>query len=418
MFFSSFNVRPRVKLVTRVRDYTYFLFGWCFEFGSERITSQMESRLAQLFGFRYSVMCGTGRGAWFLGLLALERKGTLLATAITVPEMIDLAILAGFKIKLLDIESTNWNVSSSCEYLDSALDDDVVGIIYTDYFGYSGSGEIVQRFCEEKSIYFLEDAAQSLGLVDDCKHPSHASPFTIVSFSFPKLVTSFFGGVLLTNSEEIALTARAGVKQRSIPVKLKTALRVAYCFTIDIITSKLVFPLVFKVIQFGPGVLEQKIRPPMSASRLEKVPDLYICKVAGWQVRCIGSQLTSLGDDVLRRQRLSDIYKHILGDACGFLPGSSRESNFAYFPVLVDDAHRIKWKLISAGYDVAALHIPIDVIEKKSDLVALHQPLDNTKKALIGTLMLPTHSGVDSKYVGALARELRDIIVREKILNS
>jgi len=63
-------------------------------------------------------------------------------------------------------------------------------------------------FCEEHGLFFLEDAAQSLGSWCDGRHLGRFGHMGSFSFSAPKVITTGQGGALITDDDQLALAAR------------------------------------------------------------------------------------------------------------------------------------------------------------------------------------------------------------------
>lgn len=63
-------------------------------------------------------------------------------------------------------------------------------------------------FCEEHGLFFLEDAAQSLGSWCSGRHLGRFGHMGSFSFSAPKVITTGQGGALITDDDGLALAAR------------------------------------------------------------------------------------------------------------------------------------------------------------------------------------------------------------------
>ena len=69
--------------------------------------------------------------------------------------------------------------------------------------------EAFKRFCEDKEIFLIEDAAQALGSkYSNGKHIGSGSDIASFSFSAPKIISTGQGGALVTNNSELASRIR------------------------------------------------------------------------------------------------------------------------------------------------------------------------------------------------------------------
>jgi dTDP-4-amino-4,6-dideoxygalactose transaminase len=65
-----------------------------------------------------------------------------------------------------------------------------------------------RAFCDEHDLFFLEDAAQSLGSFQGGRHLGRYGDVGSFSFSSPKIVTTGQGGALITDDDALAASMR------------------------------------------------------------------------------------------------------------------------------------------------------------------------------------------------------------------
>ena len=84
-------------------------------------------------------------------------------------------------------------------------------------FGHPVEIGAILEICEEFNILLVEDAAESLGSFYKGKHTGTFGKAGMISFNGNKTITTGGGGMILTNSEEIAVKARHLVSTAKVP---------------------------------------------------------------------------------------------------------------------------------------------------------------------------------------------------------
>jgi aminotransferase in exopolysaccharide biosynthesis len=84
-------------------------------------------------------------------------------------------------------------------------------------FGHPVELDSLLEICEEFNILLIEDAAESLGSFYNGKHTGTFGKSGILSFNGNKTITTGGGGMILTDSEELATTARHLVSTAKLP---------------------------------------------------------------------------------------------------------------------------------------------------------------------------------------------------------
>lgn len=179
--------------------------GWLTEFEKTR---EFESRVAEFVGSKNSVIVTSGTAALYVGLLALDIKP---GDEVIVPDFTMIATPNA--VKMAGAEPVFCDVSKETLCLDlnelaKKITTKTKGIIFVTLNGRSPDMFEVQKFCREKGLFLLEDAAQSLGSFYEGKHLGTFGDIGVFSFSSPKIISTGQGGALVTDSNELALKIR------------------------------------------------------------------------------------------------------------------------------------------------------------------------------------------------------------------
>ncbi len=198
-----FKFIPQYAPVVRRRDIRAVVkqmkTGWV---GPAEMTKQFESllRLKCFTGYCFSTTSGTTAIMMALYGLDLPSGSTVLFPAYTFLAGANAARLMGFKVRLVDIKA-----DTLCMNPDKIrFTKDVSCVMFVRHNGYGGADiNKIQKMCQNRSIAFLEDAAQCIERIDPFPLASGAD-VTTISFSVPKLITTGQGGAVLTENKSIA----------------------------------------------------------------------------------------------------------------------------------------------------------------------------------------------------------------------
>lgn len=172
-------------------------YGWYTEF---KKTEELEKIIANYTGAKYCVMTMNGTVSLILAIMALgiESVSEILVPDLTMIASPNSAKFLGIKPILVDVEE-----ETLCMDLDKAkkaLTPKTKAIMYVSLNGRSTDMNKVKAFCQENKLYFIEDAAQSLGSYWKGKHLGTFGEIGTLSFAVPKIITMGQGGALLTDN--------------------------------------------------------------------------------------------------------------------------------------------------------------------------------------------------------------------------
>ena len=158
-------------------------------------------------GVRYCDFVSTGRAGLTLALLALKaldggKRDEVVIPAYTCFSVPSSVIKAGLKVRLADVNPTTLDfVPSALEKLDGSR---VLAVVATNLYGLPSDLPSITRLAHDRGIYVVDDAAQCLGGQVGGRPSGTWGDVGIYSFDKGKNVTSIDGGVLLTNSDQVA----------------------------------------------------------------------------------------------------------------------------------------------------------------------------------------------------------------------
>lgn len=185
------------------------LLGWIrnmisFSGGNKDLIKALKSK----FGKKHIFMISSGRTALYLILKNLysisensERNEVIIPsyTCFSVPGSI---AKAGLKIRICDIDTKTLNYDiNELQNIDYSK---VLAIVTSNLYGIPNDLSAIEELSKEKNIFLVDDAAQSMGAKIDNRYCGTFGDVGLFSLDKGKNITSIQGGVILTDSEDIA----------------------------------------------------------------------------------------------------------------------------------------------------------------------------------------------------------------------
>lgn len=412
-------MKPRLRLYTKASYYLDVLHSIIRPSAfPARLTDLAAERLSQYTGLEHVIPVSMGRMAIYEGLRALPvRKGCdeIILSPITVPEVISMVILAGYRPVFCDIEPHTWNLDP--ELAAGKITGRTAAIMTTHFYGYTNTTGPVRSLCDKHGLYMIEDSAQALGAFPGGVHAGKSADFTIFSFSYPKNITSFYGGAFATDKKELADRVRANIA--GYPETFCNSwyhARVRDCLVKDCGTSGVLFPLAFLLIRLGyefdVAGIKNLVEQHLSEKRLLSVPEEYRYRFTPLQAGMILKKIDEVSADVTTRIGYAAIYHDALQGEEGITVAPlhmDTSHTYLYYPVRVKNKYDLMQYLIKNGRDVAMQHAANCAgLEAYREFYA-DCPL--ARAAYQGTLMLPTYpsygSGEAHKTAAAIQKYLR-----------
>lgn len=184
------------------RDFWHGLVGF---FSGEKSVERFEAEIKKYFGARYVFAVSSGKTALTLILFALKRlspKREVLIPAYTCFSVPSAIVKAGLKVKLCDIDPKTLDFDYTL--FEKAVSDDTLCVVPNHLFGIPSDLDRIRSLCRSRGLYIVEDAAQAMGGEYKGRKLGTIGDVGFFSLGRGKNVTCGSGGVILTNSEEIA----------------------------------------------------------------------------------------------------------------------------------------------------------------------------------------------------------------------
>ena len=188
--------KEEVKAVT---DYMHS-GGWLMEF---KKTAEFERAIAKYTGANYCSVVSNGTVSLFIALrtLGVGRGDEVIVPNITMAATPNAVILAGAQPVFVDIEEKSLCID--LKKVEVAITGKTKAVMHVSLNGRAGDLVKLKELCDQKGIFLIEDAAQSLGSFHQGRHLGTFGIMGSFSFSYPKIITTGQGGALITNSHKL-----------------------------------------------------------------------------------------------------------------------------------------------------------------------------------------------------------------------
>jgi dTDP-4-amino-4,6-dideoxygalactose transaminase len=174
-----------------------------------KIVEDFEVALAKYLKVSFVLALNSGTSAIHLGLKALGVKANdvVIAPTFTYVATVGPILYLGATPFLVDSERTTWNISPelTIKAIKTSLDQKVkpACVMAVHNYGMPSMMSELREICGEYEIPLLEDAAEAVGSRYRGKMAGDLGDVGILSFNNNKLLTTYGGGALITENEDI-----------------------------------------------------------------------------------------------------------------------------------------------------------------------------------------------------------------------
>ncbi|MBI5189867.1 MAG: DegT/DnrJ/EryC1/StrS family aminotransferase [Nitrospirae bacterium] len=313
---------------------------------------EFEGTLATVLRVQYVSCAGSATAAMYYILLAMKRltadpwRNEVVLPAYTAGAPALAIMRAGLVPRLAEVSLASFNAEP--DNFMEAVGERTLAVVPTSLFGIPvDAGRL--RAMLPSDVFVLEDAAQSMGSALDGRATGTMGDAGVVSFQRGKNMSTYSGGVALTDREDIAalVAHHAGAAHR--PGPLDTAAEAAKLALV----SAVVCPSVY-------GLAHRLVAPLKSTGLHEGFRDsAYTPFQAGVGLRLLARLDTLSKERAEKGMYLISALSGLGGITTPALPAGSSVA-FAHFPLLVSDEariERIQERLLRAGMETSRFYM-------------------------------------------------------------
>lgn len=238
----------------------------------------------QKFGDKYggeAIMVNSGSSADLLIAFALlEKSGgklqpgdEILVPAVTWPTHLWSLIMAGFSVRLIDInlETLNFDIES----IKASIGPRTRGIFIVHLLGNSGDMEQLVQLCNQQNLVLLEDTCEALGAKFQSKYLGTFGLASSFSFFFSHHLVTMEGGMILTADSDLARRLRLlrahGWTRNANDMKINhfNSINERYNF-----------------VSWGFNVRPTELQAGFGLAQLKKIDDFHLARIENAQFLC------------------------------------------------------------------------------------------------------------------------------------
>lgn len=175
-------------------------------------TEAFEQRFVGYLGSSHAVMVNSGSSADLVMMLAARECGLLqpgdeiLIPAVTWPTQVWAAVLAGFNVRLVDVDPGTLNVSM--DTLEAALTPKTKALFLVHLMGNPCEMDKIQELADRRGLLVFEDCCEALGARFDGKQVGTFGYASAFSFFASHHLSTLEGGMIVTDSPDFADACR------------------------------------------------------------------------------------------------------------------------------------------------------------------------------------------------------------------
>lgn len=166
--------------------------------------AEFEEKFAEYIGVEHAVATTSGTTALHLALMALgiEKGDEVITTPFSFAATANSILFTGAKPVFADINSQTYNINP--QKIQEAITDKTKAIMPVHLYGQPANMGPIKKIAEENDLWIIEDAAQAHGAQYQDQMVGSLGDIACFSFYPTKNMTTGEGGMITTDSDELA----------------------------------------------------------------------------------------------------------------------------------------------------------------------------------------------------------------------
>src|SRR5262245_22666848 len=232
----SWSPHPRYRLYTTWRSYASTLARQ-----SDAI-ERFENEVCRRFNVCAAVCVPMARTGLFLALREIITPGRkVVMSPLTIVDVVNAVLLAGGIPVFGDVVRHSCALDPDCA--ESLIDAETDAVLITHLHGESAGSQIFREICDRRGVRLIEDTAQAFGAIENGRRLGTIGDAGIYSFGFYKNLTTWRGGMVVSNDVRFIERIRQNVRQLPDLRRLRLLTRALKGLMVDTATWPPVFSL-------------------------------------------------------------------------------------------------------------------------------------------------------------------------------
>jgi len=395
----------------------------------------LEEEFKKYLGVKYAFSFNSGRSGLMAILKAIEIKegDEILLQAFTCNSAVNPILHSGAKPVFVDIDETinldpedlkkkithSTRASTELSRMSSGRASKIKAVMIQHTFGWPAKIDEILRIARENNSYLIEDCAHSLGAKFQGKFCGTFGDAAFFSFGRDKIISSVFGGMVVTNNEKIGERIKEFQEKLDFPSNFWIFQQLLH----PILTNYLVLPAyglnsaLGRIILGLFHILKILSKGVYKKEKRGKIPKYFPRKLPNALAILALNQLKKLERFNEHRREIAKFYENELKNTKFVSPLAKSWENitptFMRYPILVDfDTEQIlqearKRKIyLDDGWRKTPIFPPDTKIDKMKYILGSCPKVEEIAKKILN---LPTHINIskeDAKKIIELLKNL------------
>ena len=188
----------------------------------ERVKEIFENEVKNLLQTDKYLTVSSGRRALYIGLKGLEiSKGDEVILPAFTTDIVPMVVRETGAIPIpVDVNVNDYNID--VDLVIERITNRTKAILTVHTFGYPSDVKALREICEDRDLFFIEDAAPAFGAKYEGEPVGTFGDFGIISFGVGKSISMGTGGGLIVSDEKVF----GGIKKWILPKKFKSSAKI------------------------------------------------------------------------------------------------------------------------------------------------------------------------------------------------
>jgi dTDP-4-amino-4,6-dideoxygalactose transaminase len=415
---------PRFRAYTTATDYLLMASGFITrKWADGDDIALLERDFARSLDIDHAIAVNQARVGIYLAVRALvtPARTKVIMSPYTIFDVVNMVVAGGGHPVFADIERETCNIDAS--QFESLIDDQTAAVMVTHLHGLMCDIEKICGIAQARGVSVIEDTAQALGARRGERRAGTFGDIGVFSFGLAKNVNAFYGGMVVTRSNEINQRIRVEQATFRLIDRKHLAKRTVYGLATDLSTWPLTFrSLTYWVFRLGYlkdiEFLNKRVRVEDNPVLRREMPAVYRQRMSPVQARLIRRHLPEVDGDQQTRIETAALYHRGLSDIPDIiLPPLRLDGSHAYltFPIQVPGRHALVRHLMTVGRDCTIQHL-----KNCADLECFApyaRPCPSARLTASTTLVLPTYPRYARKEAEKMIAAIRSFFGTERCID-
>ena len=335
-----------------------------------------------------------------------KKKNKIILSSFTVFDIINMILLSGFEPVFVEHykDSSQIDIGKLQEKLNE-FNDEIGAVLLTHYNVNNSELSEISNICKKKKIILIEDCAISIGSKFENDYVGKFGDYSIFSFGFYKFINVLSGGMVFSKNKDFynyLIEKEKNWKEIKIYNLYKLIIK---SFFIRLLSSKIIFNLIFPVIKFAykndvKFITKFLINDP-KPHRKDNFPKEYKFRLSQLQINDIIFQFNNLEYQRKSREQNYKTYsENIKNKKIIFFHNKQNllnENACLNFPIIVEDKNKFLNYMLENEIDINP-----QFYRSVNELSFLSRYSNETRliqDSVSNLVTLPTYSGINESYI-------------------